>query len=119
MAIELKDLTAEERLALVALVELAIGADARVSEAERERIANVVQAVGRPAYEKAVAEVDRRFTERETLRTFLATIERQGAREAIYETLLEVSTADVIDNREVELLDWLARTWGVRTKAQP
>lgn len=119
MSLELEDLNADERLALAALLEAVIGADASVSDVERERMAAVVAAVGDDAYRKAAAEVDRRFPDRQALRTFLSAVGRPEAREAIYETVLEVSTADVINNREVELLDWLARTWGVSAKPQP
>ena len=71
MALELKDLTDDERLALVALLELVIGADHAVSDSEAQQLRTIIAAVGEEAYRAAAEEADSRFEDEETLRRFL------------------------------------------------
>lgn len=113
---ELKDLNADERIALVALVGLVVQQNNRVTDSEANRVARDIAAVGDEAYSDAAAEADRRFADQAALRAFLAGIERQEARELIYATVLDAALADTPDRREAEILDWLATTWGVTTR---
>jgi hypothetical protein len=113
---ELNQLTAEEQVALVALLEFVIEANGRVSEEEADCIDAVVGVIGEDAYRQAAAEVDRRFAGEEELRVFLLTITRQEARELIYETALQAATGDAIDAHESQLLEWLAGVWRISTR---
>jgi hypothetical protein len=113
---ELRDLNHEERLSLVALLQEVVGADSSASEAEANAIDRVVQALGEDAYQRLVDEVDSRFTDEVGLKTFLAGIGRQEARDLIYGTVLETATADTVSTSESDVLDWLARTWNVRVE---
>jgi hypothetical protein len=110
---ELNELTPEERVALVALLELAVEADATVSEDEVDELREIVEAVGEESYRAAAAEVDTRFQSEDELKAFLQTITRQEARELIYEAVLEAALPDAIGAREAALLDWLAKEWAV------
>ena len=110
---ELNQLTAEEQIALVALLELVIESNARVSEDEADRIDAVVAAIGEDAYRRAAAEVDRRFHDEADLRAFVPTVTRQAAREIIYGTVLEAAISDPVDAHESELLEWLADVWQI------
>ncbi len=113
---ELRDLNHEERLSLVALLEQVVESEHAVSEAEVSQIEKVVEVLGEDEYRRLVEEVDSRFTDQESLRTFLAGIGRQDARELIYGTVLETAAEDAITGPEAELLDWLAKTWNVRVQ---
>lgn len=117
MALELKDLNEEERIALVAMLAQVVEADTYVTDPEARRVRAIVRALGTTAYDAAVAEGDRRFEDKAELRRFLPTIERQEARELIYETLLETALADTPINAEAEILDWLADIWKIKTRA--
>jgi arginine utilization protein RocB len=110
---ELRDLTHEERLALVALLELVIESDHRGTEGEVAEVDRVVEALGREEYEALVEEVDRRFATEDELRAFLPSIVRQEARELIYGTALDTAIEDAVDVWESSLLDWLAKLWNV------
>jgi hypothetical protein len=110
---ELNQLTEEEQIALVALLELVIESNARVSEEEADCIDAVVAAIGEDAYRRTAAEVDRRFHDEEDVRAFVSTITRQDAREVIYETVLEAAISDAVDRHESELLEWLAGVWQI------
>jgi hypothetical protein len=115
---ELHELTHDERLALVRLVELAVGSDAEVSEGEQDQIAQLVAAFGDEAYHDLVDEADERFFDEEALKTFLAGLSRQDARELIFGTVLSSAVPDVIDGRESSLLAWLAGTWSITVELE-
>jgi hypothetical protein len=110
---DLSELTAEEQIALVALLEMVIESNARVSEDEADRIDAVVAAIGEEAYRRAAAEVDRRFHDEADLRAFVPTVTRQEAREVIYGTVLDAAISDPADAYASELLEWLADAWEI------
>ncbi|MGD9762803.1 MAG: TerB family tellurite resistance protein [Candidatus Binatia bacterium] len=116
MALELKDLTENERLALVALLKLVAEADKYVTDPEAKQVRKIIAALGTKAYQAAMDEADRRFEDPEELRRFLQTIDRQEARELIYATLLEVALADAPLRPEIEILQWLERVWHVKAR---
>jgi uncharacterized tellurite resistance protein B-like protein len=110
---ELTDLSHEERLALVALLEAVVGSDAAVSDEEASRIASVAAAFGDEGFRALANEEDERFEDESALKTFLAALIRPEARELIYGTVLDAALPDVIDRHESSLLGWLATTWGI------
>ena len=110
---ELNELTHDEKLALVALVEVVVASDTEVSENEQDRIADLAAAFGEDAYRALVDEADERFADEEALKSFLTGITREDARELIYGTVLESALPDVIDTHESSLLGWLATAWGI------
>ncbi len=110
---ELTDLTHDEQLALVALVETVVGSDVAVSEDERAHIATIAAAFGDEAYRALATEADERFTDEAELKTFLETLIRPDARELIYGTVLDAALPDLVDRHESSLLGWLATTWGI------
>jgi uncharacterized tellurite resistance protein B-like protein len=116
MALQLKDLTDDEQLALVALLKAVAEADQYVTEGEATQLRRVIAAIGRKAYETAAEESDRRFHDKAELREFLSTITRQEACELIYETALEVALADAPVPAETEILDWLKGIWKITVR---
>jgi uncharacterized tellurite resistance protein B-like protein len=114
MALQLKDLNDDERIALVALLKAVAEADQYVTDDEAKQVRKVISALGRKVYEAASDEADERFQDIEDLRRFLETIPRQEAREVIYETLLEVALADAPVKSEAEILEWLRKIWNVK-----
>jgi hypothetical protein len=117
-AMELRDLSHEERLALVALLEVVLESDRAVSDGEVADIDQVVGELGREEYERLVVEVDQRFPTEDELKAFLPSITRQDARELIYGTVLDTAIEDAVDARESAILDWLAALWNVRVEVQ-
>jgi hypothetical protein len=110
---ELPDLTHDERLALVALLEWILKSNVRSTEDEYARIEGVVDALGEDAYQALADEVGTHFANDADLRTFLPSIARQEARELIVATVMDVAMADAVDTRESEMLEWLADLWQV------
>jgi hypothetical protein len=113
---ELRDLAHEERLALVALLEMVLESDHTVSDGEVADIDQVVGELGREEYQRLIDEVDRRFPTEDDLKAFLPSITRQDARDLIYGTVLDTAIADAVDPRESDVLDWLATLWNVRVE---
>jgi hypothetical protein len=110
---ELTDLNADERLALVGLVKAVVMADGKVSEDEMDEVQEIVDAFGEEAYRGFLDTFESRFPDEDSFRTFLKTIDRQEARELIYGTILAGAAADAIEGHESELLTWLAQAWNV------
>ena len=110
---ELGELNEDERIALVALLEMVVASDRDVTLEDLTQIKHVIHTLGENAYRAAVTEADQRFTDDDAARAFLLTIERQEARELIYETALEAAMADSIGPKESDLLTWLAERWNV------
>ena len=116
---ELDDLNESERLVLIAALGYVIGSDARVSEAEHAVIRRVATALGDDAYRVIAAECGRRFRDEQQLLMFAPVIQRPAARELIYETVLEAALPDVIDARESELLEQMAKIWHIHVSVEP
>jgi uncharacterized tellurite resistance protein B-like protein len=109
----IEELNADERLALVALVKAVILADGHVSTEEVEELEEVVDALGEPAYQALLTEAERRFKTEKSMKDFLKTIKGDDAREVILGTVMELALSDAVDGSESELLDWLAETWEI------
>ena len=110
---ELSDLTRDERVALVALLELVVESDATASDDELRELQRVVDAVGEAAYAEAAGEADERFRDDAALKAFLPSITRQEARELIYGAVLETALPDAMGERESTMLEWLGKEWGI------
>ncbi len=110
---ELTDLTHDERLAVVALVENVVASDASVSDEEAAEIARIAAAFGDEGYRALAAEADERFEDEAALKAFLTGLLRPEARELIYGTVLDAALSETIDRHESSLLGWLATAWGI------
>jgi hypothetical protein len=113
---ELRELDHDERLALVALLELVLESDRRTVDGEVAELDKVIDALGREEWQQFIAEVDRRFPTEVELQAFLPSIVRQDARDLIYGTALDTAIEDAVDMFESQLLDWLAKLWNVRVE---
>jgi hypothetical protein len=110
---ELAELNKDEQIALAGLLEFVVLASGHVTEDEEKELDTIIESLGEEAYRAAVEEVDKRFEDEKTLRTFLSTIVRQEAREIIYGTVIDAAMADTVEGRESALLDWLADEWKI------
>jgi hypothetical protein len=107
------DLSRDEKLALVALTELAVISDRDITDNEVAKVEEIVEALGEETFQELAEEAEQRFAERATLKTFLMSIKGQDARETIYTAVLSESLADTIPHAQAEFLDWLAQEWQV------
>jgi hypothetical protein len=113
---ELNELTGEERLALVGLMESVATADLRASNDEAAEVNEVAEAFGEEAYRAYLDESERRFKDEASLRAFLRTVTREDARELIYEYAFDLAASDAVGSSETAILDWLAEEWGIEVR---
>ena len=111
---EISDLNADERTALVGLMKVVVMSDGNVSEDELEHVETLVEAFGADGYERALGDFEKRFHDLASFRDFLRGITRQDARELIFATVLESAGEGALEGAEVEMLDWLSSTWNVK-----
>jgi uncharacterized tellurite resistance protein B-like protein len=110
------DLSHDEKLALVALLEAVAMANTTVTEGEGKGIAAVAESIGDEAYRALLDEVERRFTDTEALKSFLSTIDNKDARNLIYGTVWEASMSDPGRvTSEIDLVNWLGKAWEIPT----
>jgi hypothetical protein len=114
----LNELTHDEQLALVALVEVAILSDRSLSDEESAQVDSIVEEMGEEAFRGLVDEAESRFVERAELKKFLAGITRPEARELIYGTVLAEALTDTIPHTEAEFLEWLSREWRIQMQVE-
>jgi hypothetical protein len=107
------DLSHDERLALVALTELAVISDRNITANEVDKVDEIVEALGEDVFQKLADEAETRFADRKTLKTFLSGITRQEARDIIYGTVLSESLADTIPHEQAQFLESLATDWKI------
>lgn len=115
---ELSDLTAEERVALAALLEVVVESDGTASDDEVQALQRVIDAVGADAYAAAADAADARFPDEVALKAFLPSIDRQEARELIYGAVLDAALPDAMATHESTLLEWLATAWNVAVRIE-
>ena len=117
---EIKDLSREQQVALVALVEALAVTDRNVTDEEAAEIGMIADALGDEPYRQLLDEAEQRFPDQKRLRKFLATITDQESRELIYTTALEAAEVEPpVGAGRSAILDWLATTWAIRVDIQP
>ena len=113
---ELQDLNADERIALVGLMKEVVMADRKCRRTSSTRSKRSSMPSARRATSRRWTPSTSRFLDQESFQRFLATITRQEARELIYGNVLQAAAADAIEGRESELLSWLADVWNIEVK---
>lgn len=109
----LKNLSRDEKLALVALTELAVISDRTITDNEVAQVDEIVESMGEATFQELAEEAEKRFAERAALKAFLLTITNQESRETIYGTVLSETLADTLPHEQTEFMDWLAAEWHV------
>ncbi len=103
----------EQKLALVAMLELFAMADGIVSDGEAAQINTIAEGLGDEAYRELLNEAEVRFADVDMLKSSLLTIKERGARELIYGLLMEEVMNSPAVGPSPELLDWLKDTWEI------
>lgn len=129
---ELNELNKDEKLACVALMRLMVLADENTSEQEVEQVDHLSNQLGEDIYQQLVDEVEERFSNIQDLKDFLAGINRQDARDLIYETILQCCLSDGLgsgfdkafsyagtsEQPELKLLEWIESTWKIKVDSE-
>jgi hypothetical protein len=110
----LSELTHNQLLALVALIETVAESGDAVTDAEQDGIDTIVDELGEQTYRDLIEEADDRFGNEDDLKAFLEDITDRHARELIYGTVLDEAMAEpTAHGRTGELLRWLAQAWNI------
>ena len=110
---QLTELQPAELLALVAVTRAIVRADGQVSPEEGRMVAKIALAVGEETYRRTFAQSVEHFTDEASLKRFLESISRPEARTLIFDTALDMATADQLSPAELPLLRWLEEVWGI------
>ena len=109
---EIGELSHEEQVALVGLLEAVTISDGTVSEGEQQEIGRVAAALGDDTYRELLDEAENRFTDWPALRACLAAIDNPQARELIYGTVMDEALVEANSETHARLR-WLADTWDI------
>jgi len=110
----INELSHDEKLALVALTEVAVISDRDITDNEVAQVEAIVDELGEDLFHELAEEAESRFSERTALKAFLKTLTNPDARELIYGTVLNENLANTIPHEQAEFMDWLATTWNLR-----
>ena len=114
----LKDLSRDEKLALVALTELAVISDRNITDNEVAQVDEIVGLIGEEQFQELAEEAEQRFAERTALKAFLTTITNQDARESIFGTVLSETLSNTLPHEQAQFMEWLATEWHVRLQVE-
>ena len=110
---DVAELTSQEQVALMALIDLLILSDGEVSEGEEAHIKMLVDEMGEEDYLDALDEARAWVTDVDDLEDLLRKVKRPEAQEMILAAVLEVALDEGIDAREDELIELAARVWEI------
>lgn len=111
--LEMSELTREEDLALIGLLKAVIQADKKLSFEESEELNRVAGLMGSDRFHERVTEAKQIFQTLASIKDHARKVERQPARQLIFNMLLEMAKRDEVIPEEEELLGWLSDLWGV------
>lgn len=114
----IQELSRDEKLALVALTEVAVISDRDVTDIEVAQVEAIVEELGEDLFHELAEEGEKRFAERTDLKKFLTTLTNPDARELIFGTVLNENLANTIPHEQAEFMDWLAKTWNLRVDVE-
>ena len=106
-------LTADERLALVALIERVLLSERSADEDEADALDAFVEEFGEEDYAALVARVDSDFEDDGRLKAFLGTITDPDARELILGTVVELALVEGVQTGEDDWIAWASEAWNV------
>lgn len=107
----LHELNDVELLALVGLARWVVRADGVVSEAESAALLQLAEQVGAARWTDTLRGPGAQLRRREEVEAAVVAVERQEAREAIYEALHALAATDEVVGREAQVLDWVMTAW--------
>jgi len=110
----LSGLSHDQKLGLVALLELFAMSDGVVSESETKQINKIAEGLGDEEYRELMDEADTQFADVDMLKSWLGAIKERGARELIYGLVMEEVMSAPTTTQIPEMLDWLKDEWQIQ-----
>ncbi|MCA9668322.1 MAG: hypothetical protein KC503_22170 [Myxococcales bacterium] len=107
-----KDLTADERVALMGLLKLTVSADSTMSAEESQALLKIADAMGRAEFIEARKRAEAEITNFEAIKKAVKAVQRPEAQRLIYNLAVDVAEPDEIVETEADVLRWAAEAWG-------
>lgn len=107
------ELTRDELIVVAGVLRVMMMADAKVTREEVQTVSEIGRrlGLGETEWEALWNEATRRLPSPTAVKEAAAKLERETAREAVYELLYQLAEADSIADEEWDLLEWLDETW--------
>ena len=106
----LESLAEHEQISLAVLIKTLVTADGKVTKDEALELSLVVRYLSPEIFQRADTIA---LNDPESLKRFLSTVERQDARDIIYDALLQLAKADGIQAEETAILNQVAEAWDI------
>ncbi|HJL15920.1 MAG TPA: TerB family tellurite resistance protein [Sandaracinaceae bacterium LLY-WYZ-13_1] len=110
---ELRDLNDDETLIFVGLLREMVQADGEYSDQEKDFVAEQSKALGADRFRQAMEEAKERYGDLASLKEAAKGVERQEARQLIFDRLIKSAVVDGVDEAEEKPLRWLAEHWKI------
>ena len=110
---KLADLSQPEKEAFAALIRLLVRADSAFSADEAAELRELASEVGESEFDALMEDAATWEDDEDDVKQRATAVERQDIREEIYGALYVIATSGGTDERENDLLDWLAETWNL------
>lgn len=109
---QIRDLDHNEQLALGGLIRILVRLDGSFSEEEEQRIHEVGENLGgSEMLWKVISMSAQELTDDDAIRKAARGVEREAARETIFDSVYAIAEAGTITSTEGDLLDWIADSW--------
>jgi len=115
---EMRELTDAERLALVGLAKVVVRADDELSAGEEAALDELAGAVGEEVFLRSVDEAMGRFHSPDAVWEHCETIDRQQARELIFDALCNLALPEGTSLEESATLERLRQLWKIALPAK-
>jgi hypothetical protein len=106
-------LTADERLALVALIERVLLSERSADDDEAAALDAFVEEFGADDYAALVARADSEFEDDDRFKALLASVTDPEVRELILGTVVELALVEGVQAGEAEWIGWTSEAWNV------
>ena len=110
----ISELTSEQQVALVAVIEAIVMSDGTIEDGEQNTIGQIATELGVDKYRELLRDADERYPNTEALKQLLVTITDQEARETIYGLAMQdAMLSPAINHLQSKMLGWLRENWGI------
>lgn len=114
---KITELSNEQQVALVAIMEAIVMSDGTVEDGEQNTIGQIAEELGIDTYRELLREADKRYPTIDALKQLLKTITDQEARETIYGLAMQdAMLSPAINHLQSKMLEWLRENWNITVK---
>lgn len=114
---KISELTNDQQVALVAVIEAIAMSDGTIDEGEQKTIGQIATELGEDTYRELLRDADKRYPNIDALKQLLETITDQDARETIYGLAMQdAMLSPAINHLQSKMLEWLRENWNITVK---